>query len=109
MTPDYSKALSMLSIAAKAGKIVSGGFMVEKALQQGTAYLVIIAENASKNTRDKFINKCTYYQVPYRICTVSGSLGHNIGKQDRMVVAVTDEGLANQVRIKLDVSKDMEV
>jgi len=105
----YTKALSMLSLATKAGKVVSGGFMVEKALQQGTAFLVIIAENASDNTKEKFINKCTYYEVLYKICADSGSLGHSIGKQDRMVIAVTDEGFANQINKKLDASLDMEV
>ncbi len=109
MTKSLNKALSMLAIATKAGKVVSGGFMVEKSLQQGLASLVIIACDASNNTKEKFINKCTYYEVPYRVCTDSKSLGHIIGKQDRMVVAVTDEGLANQVMSKIDVSLDMEV
>lgn len=109
MINKYNKALSMLSIATKAGKVVSGGFMVENAIQQGTAYLVIIAEDASGNTRKKFIDKCTYYDVPYRICADSESLGKTIGKQDRKVVAVTNEGLAVSVLNKLDISKDMEV
>ena len=34
------KALALLSIAAKAGKIVSGGFMCENAIKDGTASLV---------------------------------------------------------------------
>ena len=106
---NYSKALSMLSIATKAGKVVSGGCMVENAIQQGIAWLVIIAEDASDNTKSKFINKCTYYDVPYRICADGESLGRTIGKQDRKVVAVTDEGLANQIANKMDISKDMEV
>lgn len=109
MINKYNKALSMLSIATKAGKVVSGGFMVENAIQQGTAYLVIIAEDASGNTRKKFIDKCTYYDVPYRICADGESLGKTIGKQDRKVVAVTNEGLAVSVLNKLDISKDMEV
>ena len=106
---NYTKALSMLSIAAKAGKVASGGFMVEGAIQKGTAYLVLIAEDASGNTRKKFIDKCTYYNVPYRICANGESLGRSIGKQDRKVVAVTNEGLADSVLTKLDISKDLEV
>lgn len=96
------KALSLLSIAAKAGKVVSGGFMCEKAIQEGTASLIIIAEDASGNTRKKFTDKSTFYNVPCRVAGTSDMLGHRIGKQNRMVVAVTDEGLAKQITNKLD-------
>jgi len=96
------KALALLSIAAKAGKIVSGGFMCEKAIQEGTACLIIIAEDASGNTRKKFTDKSTFYNVPCRVAGTSEVLGHRIGKQNRMVVAVTDEGLAEQITNKLD-------
>lgn len=96
------KALALLSIAAKAGKIVSGGFMCEKAIHEGTACLIIIAEDASGNTRKKFTDKSTFYNVPCRVAGTSEVLGHRIGKQNRMVVAVTDEGLAEQITNKLD-------
>lgn len=99
----------MLSIAAKAGKVVSGGFMTEKAIQDGSAELVIIAGDASGNTRKKFTDKCTYYNVPYRIFGDSATIGRMIGKQSRTTAAVTDSGLAAQIISRLDSSKDMEV
>lgn len=98
-----NKALSMLSIAAKAGKVVSGGFMTERALQEGSAYLVIIASDASANTQKKFTDKSKYYKVPSVVAFDSDTLGGQIGKQDRTTVAITDEGLAKQILIKLDV------
>jgi len=54
LKPD--KALSMLGLAARAGRIVSGEFTVEKEVKSGRAYLVLIAEDASENTRKKFQN-----------------------------------------------------
>ena len=99
----------MISIAAKAGKVVSGGFMCEKAIQEGDACLIIIAQNAAKNTRKKFIDKCTYYKVPYVIFGQSDMLGNRIGKESRMTLAVTDMGLAKQVANKLDFSMSVEV
>lgn len=104
-----NRVLSLLSIAAKAGKVVSGGFMSERAIQDGSAYLVLIAENASDNTRKKFTDKCTYYHIPYRIFSDSDTLGNRIGKQSRTTVTVTDAGLAEQITNRLDSSKDMEV
>ena len=45
------RALSLLSIAVKAGKVVSGGFMSERTICDGTAHFVIIAGDASDNTK----------------------------------------------------------
>lgn len=106
---DANKALSMISIAAKAGKVVSGGFLCEKAVQEGSACLIIIAENAAKNTTKKFRDKCTYYEVPYVIFGDSNVLGNRIGKESRMTLAITDMGLAKQIANKLDVSMSTEV
>ena len=104
-----NKALSMLSLAAKAGKIKSGGFLVEKALQDYSAQLVLVAKDASDNTKKKFIQKCEFYNVPCFISVDSTMLGKRIGKEARVVVAVTDAGLAKQVIDAINSSKDLEV
>ena len=41
---------SMLGLAMKAGKVVSGEFAVDKSIKDGSAWLVIIASDASDNT-----------------------------------------------------------
>ena len=41
-----SKVLSMLGLAAKAGKVASGEFSTEKEVKSGNACLVIVAEDA---------------------------------------------------------------
>ena len=47
MIPDG--ALSMLGIAAKAGKVASGEYQTEHAVKSHKAFLVIVAEDASEN------------------------------------------------------------
>ena len=61
------RLLSLLGIAQKAGKIVSGGFLCEKAIKSREAKLVIIAEDAQKNTVSTISNKCTFYHIPSAI------------------------------------------
>ncbi|MCR5367865.1 MULTISPECIES: L7Ae/L30e/S12e/Gadd45 family ribosomal protein [Eubacterium] len=90
------KRLGMLGLAARAGALVSGGFMAEKAIADGSAKFVIIAEDASDNTVKKFENKCRFYKVPYVICSVMDELGHLIGKESRTVIAITDDNFAEQ-------------
>ena len=58
------KVLSMLGIAAKSGNVVSGEFSTEKAVKTGHAYLVIVSEEASDNTRKSFMNMTEFYDVP---------------------------------------------
>ena len=59
-----NKGLSLLSLATRAGKTKSGNFQTEQAVKSGTAYLVIIAADASENTKKKFRNMCSFYDVP---------------------------------------------
>ena len=66
MAQNQNRALSMLSIAAKAGKVQSGGFLTEKAIQEGVAYFVIIAEDASGNTQ-KINASITRFRIRLRL------------------------------------------
>ena len=46
-----NKALSMIGLATKAGKVASGEFCTEKEVKSKRACLVIVADDASDNTR----------------------------------------------------------
>jgi len=93
----------------RAGKVVSGEFSTEKAIKTGKAFLVIVAEDASANTKKSFTDSCTYYQVPLRIYGTKEELGHHIGKQMRASLAVTDEGFGRELARKIDMQNNMEV
>lgn len=100
------KVLSMLGLATKAGKTVSGEFSVEKAVQTGKACLVIVADDASDNTKKKFTNKCEYYQVPVAFYSDKVQLGRAMGKEQRSTMALLDEGFANAVLQKLKLESE---
>lgn len=91
------RVLSMLGLAARARKVVSGEFSTEKAIKEGKAWLVIVAEDASANTRKLFQNKSEFYEVPCYIYGDKDSLGHSIGNEMRASLAVTDEGFATEI------------
>lgn len=92
-----NKALSMLGLAKRAGKVVGGEFSVEKAVRSGKAYLVVVAEDASANTRKHFTDMCTYYKLPLVFTGTKETLGHAIGCEVRASVAVTDSGFAQSI------------
>ena len=95
----------MLGIAAKSGNVVSGEFSTEKAVKTGTAYLVIVSEEASANTNKMFTNMTDFYEVPMYVFGTKEELGRCIGKEFRASLAITDENLANAVENKLKACK----
>ena len=94
--------LGMLGLAQKARKTVSGEYMTEGAIKDGSAQLVIIASDVSENTRKKFTNSCSYYDVPLREYSDKETLGHAMGKEFRASLAVTDKGLAQAILKKMN-------
>ncbi len=96
-----NRVLSMLGIAAKSGNVVSGEFSTEKAVKTGRAFLVIVSEEASDNTKKMFTNMTDFYEVPIYFYGSKEELGRAIGKEFRASLAITDENLANAVESKL--------
>ena len=91
------KIWGTLGLAMKAGSVVSGEFMTEKSIRNQRARLVIVAENASANTKKKFSDSCHYYGVPYVEFGDKDALGNAVGKPFRASVAVTDKGFATSI------------
>lgn len=91
------RVLSNLSLAAKAGKVKSGETSAAQAIRSGQAFLVVVASDASENTKKKFRNMAKWYDVPCVEYADRGSIGHVIGKEYRSAVVITDEGLSDLI------------
>lgn len=102
MSLGQSKVLSLISLATKAGKIASGEFCTEKEIKSGRAALVMVAGDASDNTKKRFQNMCDFYKVPVCFYKDKDSLGHAMGKEFRASLAVLDEGFAKGIRKHMD-------
>jgi ribosomal protein L7Ae-like RNA K-turn-binding protein len=92
------RAASILSLASRAGKIASGGESVEKALQSGACELIIVSDEASTNTKKKFVNKCYYYGKDVVCCGSISAISKAIGRNERAVVSVNDAGFAKLLK-----------
>ena len=91
------KILLLLGIAMKGRNLVSGEFQTLEAVKKGSAMLVIVAEDASDNTRKLFADKCSFYQVPLEHYGTKEELGRAIGKDLRSSLGVCEAGLANAI------------
>lgn len=99
LKPD--KVLSLVGLATKAGKTVSGEFSTEKEVKTGRASFVIVAEDASENTKKKFKNMCRFYKVPISVYKDKEALGHAMGKEFRASLAILDEGFSKGIAKQL--------
>jgi len=101
-----NKILSLLGLAMKAGAAVSGEFAVDKAGKSKRAYLIIIAGDASQNTRKHCLDMCRYYGIPFVLYGTRETLGKAVGKESRSAAAILDQGFANSIMKQIDTGKN---
>lgn len=96
------RVLSLLGLAEKSRNVVSGEFSTDKAIKEGKARLVLIGSDASGNTKKAFTNSCDFYKVDCYEYSTKEDLGHCLGKEQRAVVAVTNNGFAASIKKLLE-------
>lgn len=87
----------MLGLANKAGKLVTGEEVVRNSVRNSKVKLLLISEDASDNTKKRFLNTADYYKVPVHIWGLKEQLGSNIGKSERAVIGICDDGFAKSI------------
>jgi ribosomal protein L7Ae-like RNA K-turn-binding protein len=108
LNPEDKKVFNLLGLATKSRNLASGEFSTEKAVKEKKAALVIVAEDASDNTKKMFTNMCTYYNVPIYFFGDKDDLGHAMGKEFRASLAVFDKGLADAIEKQLKMKQDID-
>ncbi|SDB89043.1 Ribosomal protein L7Ae [Pelagirhabdus alkalitolerans] len=94
--------LNLLGLATRARKISLGEEQILKDIKRKQAKLVLIASDTGYQTHKRLTDKCTFYNIPYRIVTDRLTLSAAIGKADRVAIAVNDEGFAKKMCTLLD-------
>ena len=91
----------MLSLARRAGKLISGEDTVTMAIRDGMCALVIIAEDASDNTTKKLIGRAEGKRTEYLVTGLRDELSAAVGMYNRTVFAVTDSTFAKKIKTEL--------
>ena len=99
---DRQKWISLVGLANRAGKIISGEELSVKEIRNGKAKLILLSADASANTTKKITDKCRSYHVPIKMVENRETLGHAIGKEARVVISILDEGFAKKLMTLLD-------
>ena len=85
------KIKGMLGLANRAGRLIKGEQMVLDAIRSGKARIVLVAEDASDNTKKLFSDKCSYYGVAEYVYGSKSDFGH-------ASMAICDRNFSDAVR-----------
>ena len=91
------KLFGMLGLAKRAGKVSTGAFICGKMIKSGRARLVILARDASENTKKSVRDSCKHYRVKLIEASDMAELGHATGGGERAVVSVNDNNFAKAI------------
>lgn len=92
-----NKILGMLGLASKARKITFGFDSTLQEIQRKKVKLVIIAEDASERTKNKFLQTTNVAKIPIIIHGKIEELSKAIGKQNKAIIGVKESNIATEI------------
>lgn len=96
------KIYSWIGLCMRSGNLVSGDDTTLRSVKKNNTSLVIIAEDASENTKKLFRDKCSFRNIDYIIFGNKVEFGKSIGKSPRAVLGITDINMALQIKKLVD-------
>ena len=92
------KILGLLGLSARARKVSFGADSVEQEIKKRKVKLIIIAEDASTRTKDKFKKLSEQYNVPIIIKGKIEELSKSIGKDNKAIIGIKEINLSNEIQ-----------
>lgn len=100
------KIANLIGLAIKSGSLISGEDTCKREIQGNRVNLVIVAEDASDNTKKLFNDKTSFRKIPLRFFGTKDEIGIWIGKMPRAVIAVKDKGFSTKLMEYIDLYAD---
>lgn len=92
------KILGLIGLAARARNICFGADSVELEIKKRKVKLVVIAEDSSERTKEKFIKLSNEYNIPNIIGGGIDELSKAIGKSNKAIIGIKDINLSNEIQ-----------
>ena len=92
-----NKILGLIGFAARARKIAFGADSVENDIKSGKVKLIVVAEDASIRTREKYEKLGKEYNIPIIIKGNIEELSKAIGKSNKAIIGIKEENLASEI------------
>jgi ribosomal protein L7Ae-like RNA K-turn-binding protein len=95
---DERRALGLLGLGLKAGRVAVGVEASHSALQRGKAEMLVMPKDASKRAREKLVMLAKHREVPVLVVADAGAIGAALGRPPVHGAAVLDRQLARGLR-----------
>ena len=104
MKVETERLMRMLGLSARARMLSMGTDIACDSVRGGTAKLVIVAHDASANTKKRVFNCAKYYEIPcYEVPIGQTELGHTLGKAGVIsALSLNDRNMAKGITKLLD-------
>lgn len=90
----------LLGLASVSRNISFGDTMIQD-IRSKKCKFVVIAEDASDNTKKKILDKCAYYGIEHGYIDHSEVLSKAIGKANVKAIGILDKGFADKINKRL--------
>ena len=87
--------MAFIGLAHRAGKTLAGSAACEKGVKRGTARLVLLHNALSPSSIGHFQRLCERNRVDVLVLE---ELGSAIGREEIMVLGITDQSFADQIK-----------
>lgn len=92
------KILGLIGLSARARKVSFGADSVVQQIKKRKVKLMIVAEDSSERTKDKFKKLSEEYNIPIIIAGEIETLSKAIGKSNKAILGIEDINLSNEIQ-----------
>ena len=96
------KILSYMGFARKSGNLISGSNTCSITMKKGKVKLLLIAEDASDNTKDKMTGEAKARGVCVVVYGDGEEMSHAVGESGRTVFGITDVNFAQVIKKEIE-------
>lgn len=92
------KLFNLLGLARASNRLAMGEQACLRALEQGKLSLLILAEDAGRSTRKRFLTRATEQGIPILQVGHKDEIGRSVGQTPKSVLGVLDVGLGKAMQ-----------
>ncbi len=92
-----NKILGLIGLATRARKIAFGADSVELEIKKKKVKLIIIAEDSSERTKNKFRKLSEEYNIPIIEKETIETLSKAIGKDNKAIIGIEDINFSKEI------------
>lgn len=89
------EAIGLLGLALRSRSLCSGEIILKK-IASKEACLLILADDIGENGKKKYLDKCSFYHVPY-VFMEHDAMSKALGGRNRKAVLILNQGFATKL------------